>query len=55
MHPPLPITWACRRRALLEASAKWVRQDELLDRINAALDNPAPFGFVTTQPRNKGQ
>jgi hypothetical protein len=37
-----------KRRLLLQSSRKWIgSSDELKERINAALDNPQPFGFIT--------
>lgn len=38
----------CRREVLLEASRRWISREMLVDSINAALDNPQPFGFVVT-------
>uniref|UniRef100_A0A7R9W1F4 Uncharacterized protein n=1 Tax=Chlamydomonas euryale TaxID=1486919 RepID=A0A7R9W1F4_9CHLO len=43
---------AAQREALLEASRRWVGStEELTERINAALDAPRPFGFITNLPR----
>jgi hypothetical protein len=47
---PSPCT--CRRNRLMEASKNWVASpEELQARINAALDNPKPFGFITNLPK----
>lgn len=50
-HAPAP---PCRRRALLAASSGWIREEELLERIHHALDNPQPFGFVRSLPVEHG-
>lgn len=37
-----------KRRLLLQSSRKWIdSSQELKERINATLDNPQPFGFIT--------
>jgi hypothetical protein len=43
-----------RYQQLLEESCDWVSREELIDRINQALDNPQPFGFVTNISRFMG-
>ncbi|MEW5307307.1 MAG: hypothetical protein WDW36_009714 [Sanguina aurantia] len=45
---------ALRRAMLLEASRDWVGPEELGARIEEALDNPSPFGFISKQPRTTG-
>jgi hypothetical protein len=49
-----PASSVCRYQQLLEESRDWVSREELIDRINQALDNPQPFGFVTNIPRFTG-
>lgn len=42
----------CRHQQLLEASKRWIgNAEELQERINMALDNPRPFGFITRLPK----
>ncbi len=41
-----------RYQHLLEASKNWIgSHEELMSRINTALDNPKPFGFITNLPK----
>ncbi|KAG2436022.1 hypothetical protein HYH02_011734 [Chlamydomonas schloesseri] len=43
-----------RYQRLLEASRNWIRHEDLEGAINRALDNPEPFGFVTSLKINRG-
>ncbi|KXZ47769.1 hypothetical protein GPECTOR_33g651 [Gonium pectorale] len=45
---------ADRQQQLLEASRRWIRHDELEAAINRAMDNPEPFGFITSLPVRQG-
>lgn len=55
-RPPSTHTHAPSRsyQRLLEASRNWIRQEDLEAAINRALDNPEPFGFVTSLKINRG-
>jgi hypothetical protein len=54
-HPTFSISRpCCRYKRLLQESREWVSREELVERINHALDNPSPFGFDTSIPKFTG-